>query len=90
VPALKDGDGEAGACEVGSSCEAVVAAANDQRVPFLVLQRARSAAAEAPSPHHSKLSSLYAPPVEVQGYAYQHYSICNMCVFFNLIKMFSY
>lgn len=59
VPALEDGDGEAGACEVRGGSESVMAAADNQRVPFLVLQRARSAAAEAPSPHPSVHSSLY-------------------------------
>lgn len=57
VPALEDGDGEASACQVCCGCEAIVATANDQRIPLLFLQSARSVATaatvEAPSPHFS-------------------------------------
>lgn len=57
VAAFEDRDGKAGACEVRGCREAVVAAADDQSVPFLILQSGDGAgvapAAKAPSPHFS-------------------------------------
>lgn len=61
VPPFENSDGEACACEVRGRREAVVAASDDQRVPFLVLQRAYgagTAAAKAPPPHFVYLSLL--------------------------------
>ena len=53
VATLENGDGEARASQVSSGCEAVVAGADHQRVPFLLLQCARGVdvATETPSPH---------------------------------------
>lgn len=53
VAAFEDGDGETGACEVCGSGKAVVAPADDQRIPFTLRQPASGAGAatEASSPH---------------------------------------
>lgn len=55
VAALENGDREAGAGKIGGSGETIVAAADHQRIPFLLIeQRARrvaAAAAQVPSPH---------------------------------------
>lgn len=53
VAALEDSDGEASACKVRGGRQTVMATADDQSVPFPVLQRARGAA-KAPSPHSSR------------------------------------
>lgn len=50
VAAFEDGDGKAAAGEVRSGGEAVMAAADDESVPFLILQRG-SSSAKTPSPH---------------------------------------
>jgi hypothetical protein len=60
VAVFKEGDKEACACKVSRGLEAVVAAVDDQRVPFLVLQRTHITVAEAPLPHPSTHSFLYA------------------------------
>lgn len=52
VATFEDGDGKAGASKVGGGGEAVMAAANDESVPFLILQRS-SSCTETPSPHFS-------------------------------------
>lgn len=62
VATFKNGDGEAGACEVRGCREAIVATTDDERVPFPILQCASgigngaAAAGEAPSPHLSSLA----------------------------------
>lgn len=67
VTALENSDGEASACEVRGGRQAVMASADDQSVPFLVLQRARGAA-KASSPHSSLLFlTLSASSIEIQG-----------------------
>ena len=61
VPPFENSNQEEGACQVRGCREAVVAASDDQRVPFLVLQRAYgagTAAAKAPPPHFVSLSLL--------------------------------
>lgn len=60
VAAFEDGDGEAGACQVGGGDQAVMAAADDQRVPFLRREvacgggGADSGAEGSSSPHDSR------------------------------------
>ena len=56
VAAFEYRNGEAGTCQVRGCSEAVVAAADDQCVPFLILQSGDGAAgvaatAKVPSPH---------------------------------------
>ena len=61
VATLENGDGEAGAGQIGSGGEAIVAAANHYNVQLLLLQRVRTgvaAAAQVPSPHLSLPPSL--------------------------------
>lgn len=53
MAALQDSNGEASTCQISGSSKAIVAAANNQRVPLLLLQRRSRTAAKAPSPHLS-------------------------------------
>lgn len=55
VATLENSDGEASACEVSGGRQTVMAAADDQSVPFLVPQCARGGAKAPPWPHYSRL-----------------------------------